>query len=100
MSKWLTAVEIGELVRRVKTVLNRQGTEVQGVHNKVIRYAEFHGVTIKHYYDERVEVEDGVAGVLIFDNDSEGIGQVFGGTALKVLKTLRENMLLDDIADV
>lgn len=99
MSNHTTAAEIGELVRRTKTLLHRQGVEVQGIHSEVIRYAEFHGVCIKHFHEGRIVVEDGVAGVITFNNDSEGISQVFGGTALKALKTLRENMVLDDLAD-
>ncbi len=97
--RWITPEGIAELIKRARTVLHRQGTDVQGIHSKVIRYAEFHGLTIKHYYDERVSIEDQVAAVITFDNDSDGVKECFGSTALNVLETLRANMVLDDIAD-
>ena len=100
MYRWIDAKQIGELIRRARTVLKRQGTDIEGIHNKVIRYAEFHGVTINHYYDDRVSVEDQVAAVITFDNDSGGVKECFGSSAGNVRETLRKHMVLDDLADV
>ena len=99
MSNWATAADMGELVKRAKTLLHRQGRDHNRAVTKLIRSAEFHGIRIKHHLHGRVTVEDQVAGVLTFNFKTEGIGECFGGTALNVLKTLRENMVLDDLAD-
>lgn len=100
MYRWIDADGIAELIKRARTILHRQGVDNQGIHSKVIRSAEFHGIRIKHYYDDRISVEDQVAGVITFDNDSGGIKECYGNTARNVLETLRDHMVLDDLADV
>ena len=102
MYRWINAEQIGELIQRAKTVLKRQGADIVRPHSKtvVIRSAEFHGIVIKHYYDDRVTVEDQVADVITFDWSSGGVKECYGSTAFNVLETLRANMVLDDLADV
>lgn len=77
------------------------GRDVPGnVETDIIRYVDWDNVQIRVYKGGRVTLSDKVAGVLTFDYESEGISELFGGSATPMLRQLRKKMVLDDLADL
>ena len=98
--RWITPDELIELIDRSYRLLRKAGYTIKGRPVFVTGQAEVGGIKITLTANGDVTLTDRVASVLVFDYDTKGIKECYGSTARNVLLELRENMVLDDLADV
>jgi hypothetical protein len=97
-----TGEELDELYHRAKRLIDKEGRPVKDDSRRVYKgyYNQYLGVQIELRDDNMLYIGDSIAPCMSVHYENGGIQNTFGGSAMPVIKKLRELMVLDDLADV
>jgi hypothetical protein len=98
--RWITPDELKELIRRALRCLDGAGYVYEGTPKAITGQAVLGHVKVTLTANGDVVIGDYVANVLTFDYETHGIRECYGSTARNALIFLRQNMVLEDLADV